>query len=587
MTKEPGIVKIIALDEKDSGSKFHRCYLPLAALHGKEVEIEGILHKIEVKFIDRGRDNHYFSEEDIQEADIIYCNWAVMNTEGSLSVSLKRYNTLFFTDVDDLWKYFNTHIQKHEEDEGKVIRQIAQYDIVIASTIKLVEHCRQYNQFSVVSYNDLPLEIGQFTTKEKKREGKLKVGILGSISHAPDWLLLKGAINRFSKNTEIVKNCKFIIAGYKKHPYWDSIVKLFKVKKNLEVEIIEGLPVDEYMSLYEKLDVCLMPLIDDEFNKTKSFLKLRECAIKGVVPIGSKLYSEKDGKVGILEAEIPLQYEKWIEYLLKDNNFEATSFKMSKINLATNNFEKRIDDLKKVIEFSFTKEFQEVRNKVPDNLKIYSIVYSPEQICEYEKYDNSHIRTLKQKSWRFEYNVILDIVDKNPEGNEYLGIFSYKFPFKTQLSSKIIYGLFNEVMALDRKLDLINLSPVYWKSGEEYMKFSDTQHPNLINLLKMCLDKLEKPYFSNPKTIIYSNYFLLKKELYKEYVEKWIKPCLEYMETEIWDIVNVDSTYKSGLSKEQLKEYTGSEIYNMTTFILESLIFQIVEFKHLRTQSIL
>ena len=33
--------------------------------------------------------------------------------------------------------------------------------------------------------------------------------------------------------------------------------------------------------------------------------------------------------------------------------------------------------------------------------KIYSIVYDKNQIVEYEKYDNSHIKTIEQKSYLF------------------------------------------------------------------------------------------------------------------------------------------------------------------------------------------
>lgn len=36
--------------------------------------------------------------------------------------------------------------------------------------------------------------------------------------------------------------------------------------------------------------------------------------------------------------------------------------------------------------------------------KIYSIVYDKNQIVEYEKYDNSHIKTIEQKSYLFYKN---------------------------------------------------------------------------------------------------------------------------------------------------------------------------------------
>ena len=61
--------------------------------------------------------------------------------------------------------------------------------------------------------------------------------------------------------------------------------------------------------------------------------------------------------------------------------------------------------------------------------KIYSIVYDINQCSEYERYDNSHIKTIEDKSYLFEYNPIIDITSKQIE-EEYLGIFSYKFYIK-------------------------------------------------------------------------------------------------------------------------------------------------------------
>ena len=70
------------------------------------------------------------------------------------------------------------------------------------------------------------------------------------------------------------------------------------------------------------------------------------------------------------------------------------------------------------------------------NYKIYSIVYDENQLHEYEKYDNSHIKSYEDKSYLFEYNCLLDILDNFNINEDYLGIFSYKFPIKTGLFKK-------------------------------------------------------------------------------------------------------------------------------------------------------
>lgn len=577
--KEKGRIKILGLIDH-GGSKFHRVSLPLKALNGKEVMVGGEKCIIEVSIFDKGIDQ-YFSEEEIKNNDIVYSNWAMQNNEGAFSVSLNKYNTLYIADFDDFWVYPNNPVTKHTEDVGKILRQIVQADFVIASTLRLAEHCKQYNPFVIVNENSLPVGEGQFLETKKKRGELLNVGICGSISHLVDWMQLKGVINRLAKNKNIAKNCKFVICGYKKvgeYSYWDEVVKMFKIKKNLNVEIIDGLEVGEYMKLYENLDVCLMPLVDHEFNYTKSPLKLRECAIKGVVPIGSKIYSEKDG-VGILKSETGLQYEGWLEYLLKEGNLEKMSERMSNLNLKTNDFEGRIETLRQVVEFVHTEEFQKEKKKTPKNLKIFSICYDDEQICEYERYDNSHIKTVEQDSFLFEYNPVKDILLNKVEdidNESYIAIMSHKFPFKSGISSKILHKIFGEVVV--ENPDFINLSPDYWKFGKEYMDFSAKQHPQLMEILGLCMKNLGKEY-KTPSEVNYSNFFCLKKKWYLEYLNEWILPTIKYLKEGIPELAMGDSTYKSGLSPEKLKEYTGISYYTNHSFVLERMILQFIDFK--------
>ena len=75
-------------------------------------------------------------------------------------------------------------------------------------------------------------------------------------------------------------------------------------------------------------------------------------------------------------------------------------------------------------------------------------------------------------------------------------------------------------------------------------------------------------------------------ELYKEYIETWIKPSLDYMENVIWDEVNKDANYLGGLSKEQLKENTNLDFYNYITCVLERLILQFIDYKQLKVKNV-
>ena len=196
--------------------------------------------------------------------------------------------------------------------------------------------------------------------------------------------------------------------------------------------------------------------------------------------------------------------------------------------------------------------------------KIYSIVYDKNQIVEYEKYDNSHIKTIEQRSYLFEINPILDIVDNHNITEEYLGIFSYKFPQKTGIFKKKLEWLLNK----NPDFDVYGLCDQRLKG--KYLQFSDKVHLNFLKLfIPLCKDLGLNPI--EPNFVIYSNYFICKTEIYRQFVEEIIKPAVYLLETKYKDLAWKDSHYK-GLSKDQLKLYTGLDYYPMFTFVLERLL---------------
>ena len=75
----------------------------------------------------------------------------------------------------------------------------------------------------------------------------------------------------------------------------------------------------------------------------------------------------------------------------------------------------------------------------------------------------------------------------------------------------------------------------------------------------------------------------MKSEYYKDYINNWIVPALDYMEnTSFWYEVNKDAQYKGGLTPEQLKETLGLDFYSFPTFILERLILFYIHNKNLK-----
>ena len=197
-------------------------------------------------------------------------------------------------------------------------------------------------------------------------------------------------------------------------------------------------------------------------------------------------------------------------------------------------------------------------------VKIYSIVYNQEQIVEHEKYFNK-IKTIKERSYLFEYPCIIDIIDNYNVQEEYLGIFSHKFPFKTGLFKKKLYWLLEN----NPDFDIYGLCPQYNLKGK-YLDFTEKVHPGFKKIFyPLCKDLgLD---VNEPEYVIYSNFVVMKTHIYKDYVNSVIKPAIYLLETKYKDLAWKDSHYK-GLSKDQLKLYTGLDYYPMFTFVLERLL---------------
>jgi len=198
--------------------------------------------------------------------------------------------------------------------------------------------------------------------------------------------------------------------------------------------------------------------------------------------------------------------------------------------------------------------------------KIYSIVYDKNQIAEYEKYDNSHIKTIEQRSYFFEYNVLIDIIDNFSINDEYLGIFSHKFPFKTGLFKKKLF----KILEQNPNYDIYTFCSNRVKLKGKYLEFTEKVHPGFLDLFnKLCNDL--GLVVKEPKYIVYSNFFIAKTKIYKEYVNEIIKPAIELLETKYKQEVWQDSNYK-GLEKDKLKQYTGLDFYTYHSFILERVM---------------
>ena len=216
------------------------------------------------------------------------------------------------------------------------------------------------------------------------------------------------------------------------------------------------------------------------------------------------------------------------------------------------------------------KYIQSLNKQTDLNIDIYGICFKDSQNTEYKRIDNK-VSTIAEKSYLFEYNVILN----TPIVNDYTGFFSWKFRAKTGMNKRVLFNLLQEKNY--NQYEVINLCEPLPKP---YLEFTEENHKGFLELFtNLCADLGLK--VSEPKHTIYSNFFIAKRDVFIQY-KLLLRSAIAFLETKYKEQAWEDSGYK-GLPKERLKETTGLDHYTFHTFILERLMSVLIDNKGLKT----
>lgn len=198
--------------------------------------------------------------------------------------------------------------------------------------------------------------------------------------------------------------------------------------------------------------------------------------------------------------------------------------------------------------------------------KIYNVIYdiNQEKNCEFIPLFNP-VSKIEEKSYLFEWNPIISVMDK-PKESEYIGIFSWKFGLKTGMFCKKI----NHLIDTNKSAEVYTFCRSLAHIGNKYYDFSNKYHPGLLEVLRVLCKELQLP-INEPKHIVYSNFVLVKWEIYKDFIETIIKPAIALLEDDYEHLAWKNANYRDGLQFEELKKYTELDFYPMHTFVLERL----------------
>lgn len=414
-------MKILALQTNKSGGQYHRLILPLSYL--------------KADFTTR------LDESLIKNYDSLWIHYKCDIHPTLLSMWRLKYGIQIVLDLDDTWLIDRDHPSystvKMAAELSKQFAIIA--DWVVCATPEIEKMVKPFNENTIIIPNRIPYGEGQFHVFDESLESflnrKIRIGLCGSLSHINDWLSISGKLKRVLGDSQIKKECEFIVGGVPDFnkvgkPAWlpnkvEEIIKtkgymdtpenrskvedyFFKeyLKQNREKwgkmigvlskpRIVLSSPVENYIETYREIDIMLCPLIDNDLNSKKSTLKILECACTNTLCILGEPYRGKG-----TECDYHL-YENWYENIkgLIKNKEELWKKKLDISEKIRNLYS--FDDV-----VQQRKQILGIKREVP--LNIWGITYKEGQQTEYKEYRNT-VNTIEEKSYLFENNVILNI----------------------------------------------------------------------------------------------------------------------------------------------------------------------------------
>ena len=225
----------------------------------------------------------------------------------------KRKKIIF--DIDDWWRVprthaFFPHYEKHNIPEI-IEHTLGLVDAVTTTNGYLADKIEPFNENVWVLPNAINPEEKQFT-KRKIESSLIRFGWVGGVHHLADMEIMRQAMRK----ANLLPNVQICLGGFNL-----SGPEYFEMEKILtdghrsvmgDREYIEylaaGTPamehvgffkpyrrlwardINNYADIYNDLDVVLAPLVDNNFNRCKSELKLIEAGWMGKCVIASDIY---------------------------------------------------------------------------------------------------------------------------------------------------------------------------------------------------------------------------------------------------------------------------------------------------------
>lgn len=359
----------------NGGVYYYRVYTPMKCL------VDNYSNEFDVTI-----DNHWkFTDE---EKDEIGKSFDIVLVHNGLYTSMfqdefwrmiiyckKEYGTKFILDIDDYWEYHKKHPAYNacvfNAFPEKMMINFNLFDYVTTTTEYFKAIISQYfpEEKILVFENAISTDDKQFT-EEKTKSDKIRIGLTGGSSHTDD---IK-QILEFPKylTDKQLDQIEMVFCGYNdkdaekitiddngkivdrkplddKENWWiqteNKLKTMFKHYRRVETkDIMKG----EFGLIYKDIDIVLVPLTNNKFNRCKSELKFIEAGFTNTAVLSSNVipynnFGENEYDCIIFKENTPECLAKTIKKILRDKDY---------IKIMTERLNSKVTDLRNLEEIT-------------------------------------------------------------------------------------------------------------------------------------------------------------------------------------------------------------------------------------------
>ncbi|GIV30327.1 MAG: hypothetical protein KatS3mg028_1393 [Bacteroidia bacterium] len=284
------------------------------------IRVEEPLRKIGVEVI-RGNDwfenNLLLKENIIEEVDLVIIQRdfpSHYNEYRNVIEKSKKIGKPVVYEIDDLFldiPEFHPNVRLYKPKRYRILEGIMNCDGVICSTPQMKEVLQRFVDNVYVLPNLIIPEIWKFKfpLKSVKNEYPIRISFMGTQSHLPDLEMIQPVLYHLSQ--KYASTVEFYFWGCKPPGFLETTRNFVYI----------DVALDDYKSfvnwfLGQKSDIFIAPLVDCNFNRSKSPLKYLEYSALGVPGVYSNLPTYScvvNGVNGFLANSL----DEWEYYLIK------------------------------------------------------------------------------------------------------------------------------------------------------------------------------------------------------------------------------------------------------------------------------